>query len=72
MNFKDIFLFLETHYANQEAFIEYPAGKKMTYGEFNNSARSVCASYRKVAKVRKGDRIAFTGFKGQSILFQVV
>jgi acyl-coenzyme A synthetase/AMP-(fatty) acid ligase len=72
MNFKDIFLSLETHYANQEAFIEYPAGKKMTYGEFNNSARSVCASYRRVAKVRKGDRIAFTGFKGTCDLFTAV
>lgn len=72
MNFKDIFLFLEAHYANQEAFIEYPAGKKMTYGEFNKLARSVCVSYGKVAKVKKGERIAFTDFKGTCDLFTTV
>lgn len=72
MNFKDIFLFLEAHYPNQEAFIEYPAGKKRTYSEFNKLARSVCASYRKGVKVKKGDRVAFTGFDGTCDLFTTV
>jgi acyl-CoA synthetase (AMP-forming)/AMP-acid ligase II len=56
---KDILLWLETQFGDKEAVADHSRRVRWSFGELNDRAREIAASFARDGGVRKGDRIGW-------------
>jgi acyl-coenzyme A synthetase/AMP-(fatty) acid ligase len=56
---KEILLWLEKCFGNKEAIVDYPGGKRWTFGDLGDYSRRICASYKRDGLVGRGDRVSW-------------
>ncbi len=63
---KEIMSWLEKCFGAKEAIVDYPSGRRWSFGDLNDYSRRVCASYKRDGSIKKGDRVGWLSLKPEA------